>query len=110
MAKSYARQFYKSKEWEKARAAALIRDRGMCQTPGCYRPAEEVHHIVHLTPENITDGAITLALDNLISLCRDCHLRQHDAERIKASHKSDILPDFTFVAGRPHPPVQKSDL
>ena len=107
MSRQFARQFYKSKAWERARAAALIRDKGMCQTPGCYNPAEEVHHIVHLTPENITDGAITLDLDNLVSLCRDCHLRQHDKDRINGRYNDGILAPIVFDGARPAPLQKK---
>lgn len=106
MAKKFAKQFYKSKDWQSARMAAMIRDKGMCQTPGCYNPAEEVHHIKHLTPENINDGAITLDLDNLICLCRACHMRLHEKERIMGCLHNDILPDITFDGGRPAPLVK----
>ena len=42
-----------------------------------YRPAEEVHHIIKLTPANIDDPEISLNLDNLVSLCHDCHAKRH---------------------------------
>lgn len=77
MAKAFSKAFYHSKEWERVRQAALLRDNGMCQAEGCNRPAEEVHHIVPLTLYNIHDPDITLNLDRLVSLCRDCHFREH---------------------------------
>lgn len=82
MAREFARQFYKSAAWQQARKLALIRDHGMCQTPHCFMPAEEVHHIKELTPNNIHDPDIALSLDNLVSLCRECHMRIHRGESI----------------------------
>lgn len=83
MAKAFAKSFYNSKEWEKARQAALIRDKGLCQYPGCFRPAEEVHHIRELTMSNIDDPEITLSLDNLMCVCKDCHFRIHREKILK---------------------------
>lgn len=77
MARDFAKQFYKSAAWRQARQQALIRDHGLCRTPGCFNPAEEVHHIVELTPENITDPNVSLNIGNLISLCRECHMKEH---------------------------------
>lgn len=77
MAKAWAKAFYKSKAWADVRTAALIRDGGMCQNPGCMNPAEEVHHVIELTPENIKDPRVALNLDNLKSLCKDCHFAEH---------------------------------
>ena len=77
MAREIAKKFYKSAAWQQARAQALIRDHGLCQTPGCFMPAQEVHHITELTPENISDPSIALSLDNLQSLCRECHHNKH---------------------------------
>jgi len=73
------KKFYKSNQWQFARMEALRRDEFMCTK--CGDPADEVHHIIHLTPDNLLDPAVTLALDNLTSLCRDCHMREHDDDR-----------------------------
>lgn len=48
-----------------------------CLKKGIYTPAEEVHHIVELTPSNVSDPNIALNADNLISLCRECHRARH---------------------------------
>lgn len=80
MARYFARNFYQSAAWQQARTQAMVRDRGMCQSPGCFMPAQEVHHIIELTPENIHDPAIALSIDNLTCLCRDCHRRAHTHE------------------------------
>jgi len=86
MARQFARQFYKSAAWQQARQLALIRDHGLCQTSGCFMPAEEVHHVIELTPQNIHDPRITLSLDNLVCLCRDCHMRLHRGEEKERYH------------------------
>ena len=75
MARDFARSFYDSKEWKRTREYILMRDAYLCRK--CGAPAEEVHHIVHLSPENIGDPAVTMNPDNLISLCRDCHFEEH---------------------------------
>lgn len=68
--------FYNSETWQRARLAALIRDKHLCVR--CLarrkiRPATTVHHIEHLLdkPEK------ALELSNLESLCEDCHNRAH---------------------------------
>ncbi|NCD04458.1 MAG: HNH endonuclease, partial [Clostridia bacterium] len=71
MARPFAKPFYRSKEWEKVRQYVIRRDKYLCQK--CGSPAEEVHHKIHLSPENINDPEIALSPDNLVSLCRDCH-------------------------------------
>ena len=71
MAKLYAVKFYHSKLWKDARQYALRRDHFTCQM--CFDRAEEIHHIIELTQENINDVNISLNVDNLQSLCRRCH-------------------------------------
>lgn len=96
MAKDFSKAFYRSKAWAKVREAAIVRAKGMCEMPGCYKPAEEVHHIIELTPENINDPDISLNQDNLMCLCRDCHFRIHEADRHKSKCKAIV-----FINGRP---------
>ena len=73
MAKEWAKQFYNSGEWKVARGIALRRDHFTCQY--CEGRAEEIHHIIELTPENINDPNIALNPDNLMSLCHNCHTK-----------------------------------
>ena len=81
MARNFAKAFYNSKEWEITRKSVLMRDRFLCVR--CGRPAEEVHHKKHITPENIGDPSVTLNMDNLESLCKDCHFNEHRGEHAK---------------------------
>lgn len=80
MTQDFARRFYHSKAWERARRAALDRSHGLCEEcirRGLVRPAAIVHHRVPLTPDNIGDPSVTLGLDNLECVCRDCHAAEH---------------------------------
>ena len=87
MAKEFSKKFYNSKEWAGIRQSILMRDKYICQQ--CGAPAEEVHHIERVNPQNV-DLAKTHHADNLVSLCRDCHCREHDGHRVaKASAVDD---------------------
>jgi 5-methylcytosine-specific restriction endonuclease McrA len=76
MAKSYAKTFYKSKAWQKCRQA-YIQDRILCDGGLCMRCKDKtgyaVHHIQHITPQNINNPDITLNHNNLEYLCKECH-------------------------------------
>lgn len=84
MAKEYARTFYKSKAWQEVRRYVLMRDNYLCTK--CGELAEEVHHIIHLTHENITDTSISLNEKNLTCLCKDCHFKEHEEDRTKKKY------------------------
>ena len=82
--KSWAESFYKSGQWQRCREYIIKRDRYLCQeclAKGLTVPAEEVHHIIPIEPENIIDPSITLNEENLISLCRECHRKRHGKEK-----------------------------
>lgn len=83
MAKS-TKGFYKTKVWQDTREYIMSRDARLCQDclkKGRITTAEEVHHIIELTPENMTDPDIALNENNLISLCRECHKARHGARK-----------------------------
>lgn len=97
MAKAYSKAFYRSKAWKQVRLYCLMRDRYLCQR--CGRPAEEVHHITHLTPQNITDVRVSLNPDNLVSLCKDCHFAAHREDQADGRphrYERDTLPTVVF--------------
>lgn len=84
MAREFAKAFYKSMAWRRAREAYVDErkaiDGGMCEL--CQdEPGTEVHHKIFLKPENIHDENITLNPDNFMLLCYDCHQREHEAAR-----------------------------
>lgn len=88
MARPFAKSFYRSKEWEKVRQYVIRRDKYLCQK--CGSPAEEVHHKIHLSPENINDPEIALSPENLVSLCRDCHFREHSNKRTAVAEEYEF--------------------
>ena len=92
--------FYHTKAWKRVRKLALDRDQGMCQD--CMdrfragfgiKPhrAEMVHHII--SREERPD--LELNLNNLRSLCSECHNKKHpekgrQAERPAAEKKHSM--------------------
>ncbi len=95
--KEYAKGFYKSQAWKKTRKAVMSRDAMLCQDclkKGKITAAEEVHHIVEITPANISDPEVTLNPSNLVSLCRECHRARHGAQekRYKVDEFGRIAP------------------
>lgn len=73
--RDFARAFYRSMAWRRARDYVLARDHGLCVRCGC--PGEIVHHKTPLSPENISDPEIALGESNLELLCRECHSCEH---------------------------------
>ena len=93
MAKDWSKPFYNSRVWKAQRETVLKRDKYICTEPGCHRHAEEVHHIKELTEENVGDPKISLDMNNLRSLCGDCHKRITKQMKQKSSA---ILEDIIF--------------
>jgi len=73
--KAWAKRFYHSKQWLRVRKLAILRANGLCER--CERPGYIVHHIIELTPDNVTDPMIALNTDNLEYVCLDCHNAEH---------------------------------
>lgn len=79
----FAYAFYVSEEWRRCREGYLRKVGGLCErcaAKGMIVPAEEVHHKVRLTPENIRDPRVALNWDNLEALCLECHKQEHRPE------------------------------
>lgn len=83
MAREFSRSFYKSKAWKKCREYIYNKYHGLCVE--CGKPGEEVHHIIWLSADNMNDTSITLGEDNLILLCRDCHMNKHRKKEVTKS-------------------------
>lgn len=80
MAKEYAKAFYHSEQWQRCRALYIKSVDGLCEdclSKGIYKPGKVVHHIIHITPQNIDNPAITLNPANLRLVCQDCHADEH---------------------------------
>ncbi len=75
-----------------------MRDHYLCQY--CGAPAQEVHHIEKLTPNNIQDMKVSLYPDNLVCLCRDCHFDVHKMDKVegikKKNEKADCSNNYKF--------------
>jgi len=77
--------FYRLSQWKTVRRKTLEADKRECQhckAKGFYSPAEVVHHVRHL--EDYPELGLDAEYEengqkhrNLISLCRDCHEREH---------------------------------
>ena len=97
MSKDFATTFYSSQAWKDCRAAYLAHVGGLCEdclAVGRFTPAEIVHHIEPLTPENITSAHVALGFDNLRAVCRECHAREHGAKlkRYKLDELGRVTP------------------
>ena len=69
--REFKREIYGTTKWKKLREKALLRDLYTCQI--CGAQAEEVHHVISLK-ENSKKA---FDLNNLLSVCRDCHFAIH---------------------------------
>ena len=81
------RKFYRSDRWKKARQIKIASANGLCER--CGAVGTEVHHIVHLTPENVGDPNISLNQDNLMLLCNKCHNEVHGRFEGKSKYTFD---------------------
>lgn len=80
-------RFYRSDAWKIARAIKIANACGVCEECGAI--GTEVHHIIHLTPENITDPSIATNQDNLKLLCNECHNKAHGRFESKREYDFD---------------------
>ena len=71
----WAKEFYKSKAWQKCRANFLLSRHCICER--CSSAAIIVHHKTYLNQTNINDPNVTLNWENLEALCKDCHNKEH---------------------------------
>lgn len=94
IAKTWAKAFYNSDAWKTTRLSFLITNGFTCEVCGGH--AEEVHHEIELTPENINDQSITLNPKLLHALCGDCH--KAITKRQKRIRKPDCDEGFVFDA------------
>ena len=80
MAQWFSKSFYQSKQWKTARNSKMASVNNLCELcleKGKISAAKEVHHKIHLTPQNINDPNIAYAHSNLLALCKFCHQKEH---------------------------------
>ena len=123
MAQPWAKPLYNSTVWKNLRAAALRRDHFTCQI--CARRATEVHHKIELTEENVNDPKIALNINNLQSLCHNCHtaltMEEHagrapdsglyyvfDSDGMLVPLNSPPVPDDNSIQKRPTASLRKN--
>ena len=78
--KRFADSFYVSPAWKHCARGYRAAVGGLCErckAKGLIVPAEEVHHKIKLTPANINRPEVALNWGNLIALCKDCHMKEH---------------------------------
>lgn len=96
--KEYAKGFYQSEAWKRARKIVITRSNGLCErcrAAGLHKPGYIVHHKEYITPGNIHDPNITLNPANLEYICEDCHNKEHKAKgpvRYSFGPNGEILP------------------
>ena len=78
------KQRFQGSSWQKKREEVIERDSGKCQL--CGNNGKEVHHKV---PYSLTGDD---SVDNLILLCKSCHLHIHNI--IRSSKESDYKPTY----------------
>lgn len=85
------KDFYHSKAWQDVRKTIWLKQNLLCNR--CHRPVYVdgiseyipkdkriigiVHHKIYLDEININDINVTLNIDNLEGLCKDCHEKEH---------------------------------
>ena len=98
--KEYAKSFYQSKAWKRARQQVIKRAIGLCErclAAGLYNPGVIVHHKKYITLANINNPNITLNMDNLELVCEDCHNKEHKAKpnnRYRFDSNGNLLPSM----------------
>jgi 5-methylcytosine-specific restriction endonuclease McrA len=92
---SAARRVRGRHAWRLAREAARRRDGNRCRGCGSSK-ALAVHHVVSLA-----DGGEKYALDNLITLCKECHAERHRGDR-GSTGNDPALPAASNWGETPH--------
>ncbi len=82
------KKFYNSKEWQRARQQAIIRDHSFCQAclrEGRHTRMNVVDHIIELQD----NYALRSTLSNLECLCHPCHNRKTRREQQRRQQQSN---------------------
>ena len=95
MAREFAGNFYKTKEWKNLRELYAKSVGGICEIcwqHGLIVPGEIVHHKIHLDEHNINDPDIALNMSNLQLVCRNCHANLHtDGKRYRVLEDGSVI-------------------
>ncbi|XOQ58032.1 MAG: Putative HNH endonuclease [Lactobacillus delbrueckii] len=98
-------EFYRSASWRSIRQQVLQRDMHLCQickAEGRYTLGDTVHHIEPLRKTG-DDSYKAFSMDNLITVCRQCHNRLHREKGMKLQKKIRyIKPDDKTEVFKPN--------
>lgn len=72
-------KFYRSEACQQARLRKIVSANGRCEK--CGAMGEDVYHIIHLTPNNVTNPNISIAQENLILLARSAIIKSTEDSR-----------------------------
>ena len=102
MARDFAKQFYNSKKWQKARMMKISSEHGICERCGKAFNSRNliVHHKVYLNETNIHDENISLNQENLECVCWTCHNREHNTKERERVINFDEDGNIIFVRDR----------
>lgn len=84
--------FYQTAAWKSCRTAYLHKVSGLCEVcaaAGIVKPADIVHHKIHLDDVSARDPEIALNFKNLQAVCRDCHNTLHFRKAQPKRYKVD---------------------
>lgn len=84
-------KMYNSSHWKKLRKLKLAVSPfcERCLEKGLYVSAYIIHHKDYVTNLNYSDGNVFFNIDNLESLCLDCHNKEHFEGKTKKEYTFD---------------------
>lgn len=86
---------YKSKRWQKLRKQKLLLNPicERCYKQGIVKATCIIHHKEYVTDKNYLDDNVFFNIDNLESLCRDCHNKEHftDKQEYVFNEDGDVI-------------------
>jgi len=101
------RNDYKTQEWQRLSTAALERDHWTCADCGDRHEYVQAHHVVYPKGKR----AYECSLENLVTLCVNCHKQRHDVEdwfaRVLAGNPGMALNPI-FALGCPSEAVRQA--
>ena len=94
------KDFYNSRLWRTSKNQVWLKQNLLCAIcnkpvyvdgisewiPKEHRRTGIVHHIEHLTDTNVYDDNISLNIDNLIGVCKECHENLHHTNIAKRNN------------------------
>lgn len=100
--RSVDEKFYHSKLWKNCRDEykKLHPYCERCLKEGKLVPVDIVHHKIWLNASNINNPNITLNFNNLESICRDCHNKEHFGDTPPKRYKFDEKGQLILYEGK----------